>query len=205
MEKLQTKIPEILILKSHIYFDSRGFFTEVLNIEDLKKIGLKFDIVQVNHSYNEQVGTLRGLHFQTKPFEQSKIVTCIKGAIFDVAVDIRPYSPNFLNFQCFLIVSHNSNFDPKNFDFPIQYDYLIQYPDKLLIPRGFAHGYLTLLPSTEVLYFTDNKYSREHDRVILYDDPQINIPWPKVVDNFIVSDKDRNAPLVSSLNNELEL
>lgn len=194
MEKVETKIPEVLILKSSIFKDSRGFFTETLNVQELKNANLNFEIAQINHSFNEKTGTLRGLHFQVKPFAQAKIVTCIEGAIFDVAIDVRPQSPTFLKFVSFLLVSPREEFKPNKLDFHIKYDYLIQYPEKIYIPRGFAHGYLTLLPSTEILYITDNYYSKQHDRTIRYDDPKIGIPWPRVVENFILSDKDINAP-----------
>lgn len=195
MEKIETKIPGIYILKTQLFKDGRGFFAEILNFKELNSIGLNFEIAQINHSFNERKGTLRGLHFQIEPFAQAKVVTCTNGAIFDIAVDIRPDSPYFLKYVSFLIVSASGNLDPAKLDFRFSYDYFVQYPDKIFIPRGFAHGYLTLLPSTEVLYVTDNYYSRESDRAIRYDDPQIGIQWPKIVENFILSDKDSNAPL----------
>ncbi|MGB9771466.1 MAG: dTDP-4-dehydrorhamnose 3,5-epimerase family protein [Candidatus Kapaibacteriota bacterium] len=196
MEKIETKIPEVLILKSLLHQDERGFLAEMLNLEDLRRNGIQFSIAQVNHSFSEQIGTLRGLHFQTKPFQQTKIVACLRGAIYDVAVDLRPNSPYFLSFVSFLILSAYVDFDSLPTDLFSNIDLIVQYPDKVFIPCGFAHGFLTLLPKTEVIYFADNFYSQNHDRTIRYDDPQISIPWPKLQGNFILSAKDRNAPFV---------
>ncbi len=199
MLTLETCLPEVIIITSDIYTDERGFFSELVNTESLKGIGIEFKLVQVNHSYNTNAGTLRGLHFQAKPFEQTKIVTCPKGAIFDVAVDIRPKSETFLKFVTFLISAPELNLDTIEAKGELKYDFKVAYPDKVLIPKGFAHGYLTLVPSTEVLYFTDNVYSKEHDRTIRFNDPQIAIPWPSLHKNFILSSKDANAPFVREI------
>lgn len=194
MKKNDTKIPGVYILSSDIYQDSRGFFTECLNVQSLKEVGIDFVPLQVNHSFNIEKGTLRGLHFQLKPFEQTKIVTCLKGAIFDVAVDLRPQSESFLKFISFLILEQNLSQDNIPNEIIESCDNIVKYPHKVLIPKGFAHGYLTLQPNTDVLYFTDVLYSRIHDSVIRFDDPQIGIKWPKISKDFIISDKDRNAP-----------
>ncbi|MFN3781709.1 MAG: dTDP-4-dehydrorhamnose 3,5-epimerase [Candidatus Kapaibacteriota bacterium] len=199
MRTFETKIPEVIVIKSDMYKDERGFFSELVNTESLKEIGVEFKLVQVNHSYNINAGTLRGLHFQVKPFEQTKIVTCLKGAIFDVAVDIRPKSKTFLKFITFLISSPEIDLVTIQSEIAQDVDFKIIYPDKVLIPKGFAHGYLTLVPSTEVLYFTDNMYSKEHDRTIRFDDPQIGITWPKVGGDLTLSTKDGNAPLLGEI------
>ncbi|MFN3305588.1 MAG: dTDP-4-dehydrorhamnose 3,5-epimerase [Candidatus Kapaibacteriota bacterium] len=199
MRTFETKIPEVIVIKSDMYKDERGFFSELVNIESLKEIGVEFKLVQVNHSYNINAGTLRGLHFQVKPFEQTKIVTCLKGAIFDVAVDIRPKSKTFLKFITFLISSPEIDLVTIQSEIAQDVDFKIIYPDKVLIPKGFAHGYLTLVPSTEVLYFTDNMYSKDHDRTIRFDDPQIGITWPKVGGALTLSTKDANAPLLGEI------
>ncbi len=198
MRKVETKLDGVLIIESEIFNDSRGFFTELYNFANLRKIGIDFPILQVNHSFNIESGTLRGLHFQLNPFSQSKIVTCPKGAIFDVAVDMRPTSKNFLKYIIFLVM--DSTLTKVNFseDILSNCDYVIKYPNKILIPKCFAHGYLTLFPSTEVLYFTDNIYSKEHDFVVRYNDPKISIPWPKLKNDFIISEKDANAPFIDN-------
>ncbi|MCX7909935.1 MAG: dTDP-4-dehydrorhamnose 3,5-epimerase [Ignavibacteria bacterium] len=197
MEKIDTQVDGVCIIKSKIFFDERGFFSECLNLKDLGEIGLDFVPVQVNHSFNKAKGTLRGLHFQTRPFEQAKIVTCLKGAIFDVAVNIIPESKNFLRNVSCLILSPFVDETILELETKIKCDYILKYPDKFFIPKGFAHGYLTLLPESEVLYFTDNFYSPENDCVLRYNDPQIAISWPNLETDFILSIKDRNAPFVS--------
>lgn len=198
MKKIETKISGVYILSSDIFQDFRGFFTECLNVHSLKEIGIDFVTLQVNHSYNIAKGTLRGLHFQLKPFEQTKIVTCLKGAIFDVAVDLRPRSESFRKFVSFIILDANLNQDAIPQEILESCDHILRYPDKILIPKGFAHGYLTLLPHSEVLYFTDQVYSKSHDSVIRYDEPQIGINWPKISDDFIISEKDKKAPYLAN-------
>lgn len=194
MKILETKLPEVIIILSDIYKDERGFFSELLNLNSLKNVGIDFKIAQVNHSYNKNAGILRGLHFQTKPFEQAKIVTCLRGAIFDVAVDIRPHSSSFLKYTTFLITSPEISAGEFQTKGELSYDFTVEYPNKVFIPKGFAHGYLTLAPSTEVIYFTDNFYSKKHDKSIRYNDPEISIPWPKIFNDFCLSKKDANAP-----------
>jgi dTDP-4-dehydrorhamnose 3,5-epimerase len=147
---------------------------ESYNYREFKEIGIDIEFVQDNHSLSVQAGTLRGLHYQLEPKAQTKLVRCIKGAIYDVVVDIRKGSPTFGKWISVILTEHNKRM--------------------LLVPKGFAHGFVTLVPNTEVLYKVDEYYSPEHDRAIRWNDPKLNIDWP--VREPILSDKDRNAPLL---------
>lgn len=205
MKVFESKINDLLILESQIFRDNRGFFCELLNQKDLDEQRIDFKIVQINHSFSTEVGTLRGLHFQIRPFQQKKIVCCPKGIIFDVAVDLRPKSPTFLQYLSFILVGSDNNLEKveelQNFPF----DNVVYFPNKVLIPDGFAHGFLTLTQDAEILYFLDNFYSKSHERTIRYDDPQINIRWPNIRKNFILSEKDINAPFLINFDvSELE-
>lgn len=148
-----------------------------LQREDFSGYGIDDRFVQDNHSLSVPVGTLRGLHFQTPPFEQAKLVRCIRGRIFDVAVDIRSGSPTFGRWVGAELSAENGN--------------------QLYVPVGFAHGFVTLEPSTEVTYKVSNLYSPENDGGIFWDDPQIGIEWPlpQSVDP-ILSPKDARQPLL---------
>jgi len=196
MNILHTKIEDVLILETNLFRDNRGFFTELLNQKELDANAIDFKILQVNHSLSTEVGTLRGLHFQIKPFQQKKIVCCPKGIIFDVAVDLRPQSPTFLQYLSFILVGHENNINSLDGFRNIKADYVIHFPNKVLIPEGFGHGFLTLSPNSEILYLLNNFYSKEHERTIRYDDPKINIQWPNIGRNLILSEKDKNAPFL---------
>jgi dTDP-4-dehydrorhamnose 3,5-epimerase len=159
--------------------DERGFFSEVYNTEIWKKNGVAVDFVQDNHSMSVAAGVLRGLHFQTPPFAQAKLVRASRGSIFDVAVDIRRNSPGFKRWIGLILSAEKGN--------------------QLFLPVGFAHGFLTLEPNTEVQYKVSADYSPEHDRTIRFNDPEIGIVWPNVTDRFILSDKDRQAPCLAEV------
>ena len=153
--------------------DDRGFFSETWsNRWPCGPEPLNF--VQDNHSYSAAKGVLRGLHYQLPPRAQDKLVRVVRGSILDVAVDIRRGSPSFGKFVAVEISAREWN--------------------QVLVPKGFAHGFLTLEPDTEVVYKVTDFYSAEHDRSIRFDDPQIGIPWPVWNTEFQLSDKDRNAP-----------
>jgi dTDP-4-dehydrorhamnose 3,5-epimerase len=154
--------------------DARGFFSEVYKSSDFKAAGLDFTFVQDNHSYSAAKGVLRGLHYQVPPAAQDKLVRVIRGAIFDVAVDIRRSSPDFGKWIGLEISAGAWN--------------------QILVPRGFAHGFITLEADTEVIYKVSGLYAPEHDRAIRYDDPEIGIDWPLPAGMIQVSDKDRAAP-----------
>ena len=162
--------------------DQRGFFSETWRHSSLSELGIDTDFVQDNHSYSAQVGTLRGLHFQTPPAAQHKLVRVTRGAIFDVAVDIRQGSPQFGKWVGLEISAEKWN--------------------QILIPVGFAHGFVTLQPDTEVIYKVTNYYSPAHDRVIRYDDPTFAIKWPQLPLPFELSEKDRAAPFSADIDTE---
>ena len=167
-------IPEVKLVSCPRYGDSRGFFSEVYNHRAFAEAGIDQLFVQDNHARSGAAGTLRGLHFQSPPFAQDKLVRVARGRIFDVAVDIRKGSPTFGRH-----VSAELSADAWN---------------QLLVPAGFAHGYLTLEPDTEVLYKVTSYYEPAHDHGILWSDPALAIEWPTVGKPFTISDKDTRLP-----------
>lgn len=179
--KLETELKGVYILEPTVFEDHRGFFMESYNKKDFEEIGLYYDLVQDNHSLSIKAGVLRGLHFQLNPKAQTKIVRCLSGAIYDVVVDIRKGSPTFGKWISVILTSENKR--------------------QIVVPKGFAHAILTLVPKTEILYKVDEYYSPEHDRAIRWNDPDLNIKWP--VSNPILSDKDANAPLLKEILDEI--
>ena len=175
MEVIQTELPDVKILLPRVFGDNRGWFMESWSKRDMEKAGLFFEFLQDNHSFSAQKGTLRGLHFQKDPYAQAKLVRCVRGAILDVAVDIRQGSPYFGKWTAVELSAENKQ--------------------QLLIPRGFAHGFLTLTDDAEILYKADQYYSPETDRSIAWNDPAIGIVWG--IDSPILSHKDQNAPLLA--------
>ncbi len=157
-----------IILKPHV--DERGFFMRAYDIEEFKKHGLNREWVQENHSRSERKGIIRGLHFQVEPFSETKLVRCVRGEIFDVVVDLRKGSRTFGKW-------HGINLSEEN-------------KKMFFIPRGLAHGFCTITEISEVVYKVDNFYSPEHERGLLWNDPDIAIDWP--VTNPILSAKDHN-------------
>lgn len=168
----------VFLLHPKRFGDSRGWFTEVYSEARFAELGIAYRFVQDNHSLSVPAGTLRGLHFQTPPFAQAKLVRCIRGRIFDVAVDIRKDSPTYGQWAGAELSAENG--------------------DQLLIPVGFAHGFVTLEPSTEVTYKVSDVYSPANDAGLRWDDPQIAIDWqmPEGLEPTL-SDKDRIQPLLA--------
>lgn len=156
------------------YDDSRGFFSETWNASKLKAQGFDEAFVQDNHSLSTQQGTIRGLHCQIAPNVQGKLVRVVKGAIWDVAVDIRQGSPTYGKWVAAELSAQN---------------WL-----QLWIPVGFLHGFCTLQPDTEVIYKVTGEYAEDCERAVRWDDPALALPWPVAPDNALVSDKDRAAP-----------
>lgn len=176
-EDLEIKGLKLFTPKKHC--DLRGFFSETYNSETWNKAGLNYKFVQDNHSLSRDVGTLRGLHFQRPPFAQDKLVRVLRGRILDVAVDIRKSSPTFGEYV----------------EVELSYDNWKQ----LFIPAGFAHGFLTLEPDTEVVYKVTNFYSHAHDRGIVWNDPELAIKWPLPESDVTLSLKDRTLPLMRDI------
>ncbi|MGX5710953.1 dTDP-4-dehydrorhamnose 3,5-epimerase [Brucella lupini] len=155
--------------------DDRGFFSETYNAKSLAEAGIDLTFVQDNHSYSAAKGVVRGLHYQLPPFAQDKLVRVTRGAILDVAVDIRKSSPTFGKWVALEVSAEKWN--------------------QILVPKGFAHGFMTLVENTEVIYKVTDYYSPEHDRSIRFDDPAIGIEWPLPSSGVQLSDKDQKAPL----------
>ncbi len=167
-------ISEVLEIVPRKFGDARGFFSETYNSQHLQEAGIDLVFVQDNHSYSAARGVLRGLHYQLPPHAQDKLVRVVRGAIFDVAVDIRAASPTFGRWVGLEVSAARWN--------------------QILIPRGFAHGFVTLEPDTEVIYKVTDLYVPACDRSIRYDDPQIGIAWPVDVADLQLSAKDEAAP-----------
>jgi len=154
--------------------DERGFFSETYNASRFSEAGIDLVFVQDNHSLSTSKGVLRGLHYQLPPFAQDKLVRVVRGAILDVVVDIRKSSPTFSRWLAVEISADKWN--------------------QLLVPKGYAHGLITLTDDTEVLYKVSEFYSPAHDRSIRFDDPRLAIDWRLPASQITLSDKDRNAP-----------
>jgi dTDP-4-dehydrorhamnose 3,5-epimerase len=172
MKLTETKLEGVYIIEPQVFGDARGWFMETYSEKKTPQIAC--DYVQDNQSFSAQKGTLRGIHFQTPPMAQAKLLRCTRGAIMDYAVDIRPESKTYKQWVAVELTEENKK--------------------QIFIPRGFGHAFITLTDDTEVLYKTDNYYSPEHDRSILWSDPELNIDWG--TDNPVVSDKDMMAPLL---------
>ena len=169
----------LLEIRPRRFADDRGFFSETWNEASWREAGIDVDFVQDNHSLSRARGTLRGLHFQAPPAAQAKLVRVTRGSAFDVAVDLRPSSPTYRQWAGVTLSAAEWN--------------------QLLIPEGFAHGFLTLEPDTEVQYKASAVYSPAHDRAIRFDDPAIAIDWPIPANDLILSDRDRAAPLLADV------
>ena len=172
VEKLRISAVKVLI--PNMYGDRRGFFSEVYSRRTLAESGVETDFVQDNHSFSAEKGTVRGLHFQTPPFAQDKLVRVVRGTVFDVAVDLRWNSRTYGRHVSVVLSAEAWN--------------------QLLIPVGFAHGFMTLVPDTEVIYKVSEYYVSEHDKGLLWNDPALGIQWPVPEDEAVVSDKDRGQP-----------
>lgn len=169
---------DLVLIKSERFRDRRGYFTELYNRRSFSNYGIDLEFLQDNHSMSKEAGTVRGLHFQAPPLAQAKLVRCSRGAIFDVAVDIRKGSPTYGQWDGFELTADNGH--------------------QLFIPIGFAHGFVTLKANSEVVYKCSDYYSPDHEGSVLWRDPDLGIDWP-MLGNPVLSDKDAIAPVLSDV------
>jgi dTDP-4-dehydrorhamnose 3,5-epimerase len=169
----ETGLAGVLEIQPQCHSDERGSFCEVWSAEDFARHGIRTQFVQDNHSVSRQRGVMRGMHYQLAPFAQDKLVRVLRGAIFDVAADIRPSSPTFGQWIAVELSASRWN--------------------QLLVPAGYAHGFVTLEPDTEVAYKVSRPYSKAHERAIRFDDRRLAIAWPVRVEEMQLSEKDRLA------------
>lgn len=179
MQARRLEIPEVVEIIPNRFADDRGYFSETFRDDWFRENVAPLAFVQENQSLSRQKGVLRGLHFQTEPFAQGKLVRCVVGAIFDVAVDIRHGSPSFGKWVGVTLTADNGS--------------------QLWVPPGFLHGFCTLEPDTVVSYKVTNYYSKANDAGVAWDDPDIGIKWPDAVDPELMSAKDKAQPRISSL------
>lgn len=176
-----TKLQDVKIIESAVFGDHRGFFTESYTDYKFQEVGIDIDFIQDNHSLSVEPGVLRGLHFQTPEKGQTKLVRATTGVIYDVLVDIRKGSPTYRQWEGYILSEHNHR--------------------QLLVPKGFAHGFMTLTSNCNVQYKVDEYYSAEHDGGIAFDDPDIGIVWPMAINNLVLSDKDKIHPTLAEFDN----
>lgn len=179
MQVERLNIPDVRLLVPRKHGDARGFFSETYNRKSLAALGIDIDFVQDNHSLSAEKGTVRGLHFQTPPFAQDKLVRVTRGSVFDVAVDLRRDSPSYGLHASAVLSAQSWN--------------------QILVPVGFAHGFMTLEPDTEVIYKVSNYYAPDHDKGLLWNDPALGIAWPLAGDEAILSEKDRIQPRLQEI------
>ena len=168
------EIPDVKLVTPARFGDARGFFSETYNAARFEAAGIPASFVQDNHSYSEKAGTVRGLHFQAPPFAQAKLVRVLRGAILDVAVDVRRSSPTYGKW--------------------VKAELSAQNGAQLYVPQGFLHGFATLEAGTEIAYKVDNYYSKEADGAVLWNDPDLAIDWGLSGNQASLSDKDAAAP-----------
>jgi len=174
MKVIPAKLEGVLLIEPAIHGDHRGFFMESYNKQKFAEAGIHYEFVQDNHSLSRETGTLRGLHYQLAPYAQTKLVRVLHGSILDVVVDIRKQSPTFGEWESFVLSAENKR--------------------QLLVPAGFAHGFCTLEPDTQVFYKVDQFYHPAADRGIAWNDPKLGIAWP--TDKPMLSEKDGRHPVL---------
>jgi dTDP-4-dehydrorhamnose 3,5-epimerase len=174
MKVTETKLKGVLIIEPNVFGDNRGWFSETYNKQKMQDFGIDTDFVQDNHSFSVKKSTLRGMHLQNSPYVQSKLVRCTRGAVLDVAVDLRKDSTTYKQWVSVELTAENRK--------------------QIFIPKGFAHGFLTLTDNVEIQYKVDNYYNKEAERGFRFDDPEICIDWG--VTTPILSEKDRVLPFL---------
>lgn len=176
LEITQTTLLGLVLITPRRFEDARGFFSESWNRARMAEAGFDYDFVQDNHSLSREVGTIRGLHFQSPPHAQTKLVRCGRGALFDVAVDVRRGSPTYGQWTGYDLTAENGR--------------------QLLVPAGFLHGFVTRTPDTEIIYKCTDYYAPECDGAVRFDDPDIGIEWGLGAQAPVLSEKDSLAPLL---------
>ncbi|GAB3008172.1 dTDP-4-dehydrorhamnose 3,5-epimerase [Cyclobacterium sediminis] len=171
----ETKLKGAYIIDVEKIEDERGYFGRVFCKNEFDKVGIESNIAQTNMSFNPKKGTLRGMHYQVSPYEETKLVKCTSGAIFDCIVDLRKDSPTYLEWIGLELSEENNRM--------------------LFVPRDFAHGFITLKDNTAIQYFVSQFYAPGSEKGIKWDDPKINIQWP--VDVAVISEKDNNHPYLN--------
>lgn len=172
-------ITDVKVLEARAYEDARGYFSEVFKHSEFAAAGLAFTIRQISQSFSVHPGTLRGLHFQTPPHAQAKLVRVLSGAVFDAAVDIRVGSPTYGQWVSTTLSAENRR--------------------QLFVPHGFAHGFFTLEADTLVVYAVDNEYAPDHEAGMCWNDQDVAIPWPDVGVEVTLSEKDGRQPPLADL------
>lgn len=173
----ETKLQDVKLITPAVFGDNRGFFTESYSDRDFKAAGIDFDFIQDNHSLSTQAGVLRGLHFQRGKAAQTKLIRVANGAVLDVIVDLRKGSPTYKQWEGYILSESNHR--------------------QLLVPKGYAHGFVTLTDNVNFLYKCDNYYDAEADGGISFKTPELNIDWPIDLDKAITSEKDANQPTLT--------
>ncbi len=179
MQVLSSHFRDVKLLRPMRHVDSRGFFSEAYSKRAYAEIGIVNEFVQDNHSLSRKKGVLRGLHFQLEPYAQAKLLRVLRGAVFDVVVDIRTGSPTYGQHIATVLSAEDWN--------------------QIFMPAGFAHGFCTLQEDTEILYKVDHYYSPAHDRGVRWNDPALGIAWPISGAEAELSEKDKKLPLLAEL------
>lgn len=178
----ETKLKDVKIIEPAVFGDHRGFFTESYSEVDFKAAGIDHNFIQDNHSLSATAGVIRGLHFQKGEAAQTKLIRVVTGAVLDVIVDIRKGSPTYGQWEGYILSEANHR--------------------QLLVPRGYAHGFMTLTDNVNFMYKCDHYYSAENDGGIAFDDPDLGIDWPMDLAKAILSDKDRHHPTLKEFEAE---
>jgi len=176
-------IPGIVLIEPKRFEDNRGWFSETWNATRMAEIGIEENFVQDNHSYSRKAGTIRGLHCQVGQYAQGKLVSCVKGQIWDVAVDIRAGSPTFGKYVAAILSACNGH--------------------QLWIPPGFLHGFCTMENDCEVIYKVTSQYHKESERGVIWNDSEIGLPWPIEPENAVISEKDMSMPKLAEIKKEM--
>ena len=178
----ETQLKGVKIIEPTVFGDNRGFFTESYSEVDFREAGIDINFVQDNHSFSSHPGVLRGLHFQKGEKAQTKLIRVVTGVVFDVVADLRKGSPTYGKWDGYILSEYNQH--------------------QLLVPKGYAHGFVTLTSNVNFLYKCDNYYDSVADGGISFNSPELNIKWPIVLENAIVSEKDANLQTFSEFEKE---